>query len=100
MFYNSHTIKVSNNATGTYRFCVNVGYIKLESTFCMFKYGSFPNTASAIKACNEDARCGYVYDRGCDNDGTLMLCPSDTHPYHSENGHCLYGRTGIFTTHH
>ena len=77
-----------------------LGYMKLESKFCAgtSKYGSFPNIASATKACNEDANCGYIYDAYCDNDGTFKLCLSDGLVLESSKGHCLYGRVGIVIT--
>ena len=60
------------------------------------KYGDYNTLTLAQSACNSDKNCRGIYDSGCDNSGTFVLCPisNDLETTTITNISCVFEKIG------
>ena len=69
-----------------------IEFVQKSNKYCY--NGRYPENGydtfdEAKSSCEKDKRCGMVYDRRCDNEGTFYLCPKDSMLYRSTSS-CVF----------
>ena len=80
------------NSLFTYVIFLAVKFITSSNKYCYtgrYPENGYDSFAEAKSACETDDKCGKIYDRKCDNEGTFYLCPRDSTLYPSQSS-CVY----------
>ena len=73
-------------------------YVNIAKHHCFDdQYGSYKSLEDAIFVCNQDDRCGKVYDQGCKGhlQDKFALCPHGSKELTSTVS-CLYAKPGNY----